>query len=789
MLNFLRKHQRIFFIVITATIVVSFCFFGTYSTLGQRETIPDREVVRGVDGTPIMQQELSVLCRLIENSPFDMIDWERRGMPNFLNDGVIEKDFLASGLAVMLAKSYFDEIKLDLDLRQQKIRQFRPYVHPRAAQVSAEGAWARFSPSLLEHLRMLKEKSEQATAETFALMSQLYLEQARMPPSILKQILTMQQNQMNVQPDPILANAELGLFGFKSIEDWFGPRFISLIAQFILNVAQIAEGNGYDIKIEEIRADLFQNIYQGYQHSSKNAQVSAEEVDHYYQMKIRHLNLDEKTLLGVWKKVMLFRRLFEDGSGSILIDPLAYQQFNRFAKENVHVSLYQLPQSLRLEDFRSMLKFQLYLEATAADPSRLRSDLRIPKQFASLEQIEKRVPELVERQIEIEWSEVSKEELSRSISVKETWEWEVIDQHWEQLKNNFPEIVHSDAQSIQERFVVLEKLDKKLRAKIDRFSRFKMVDEQPDKLRLALELAPVKTASVGLRMKGAIFPFKGVKDSMELVALLEKAALKSDAANQRLNEYTPDQEHYYRIQVVRCDENKRVLTFGEASKDGTLDKLLDKRLEDSYPDVRKRNMAHFQQNNGQWKPFKEVKDQIGKYHFADLLRSIEEQYRAYFGVLPGKEGELPLAFYSNARLLPFMHDVQSQLQANPEDATWISAEVAKMPASLSSQWLIERTEKVMERCTEVPFSKDEMFKLSPQQWSPVKIGERGTLAFYFVQEKGISSTSPLENIEQGHQALSFDTKRDMMLQILQKIQLKKAIDLSAATIEGAPSNS
>jgi GcvH upstream region-like protein len=786
MLNFLRKHQRIFFIVITTAIVVSFCFFGTYSTLGSREEIPDKEVVRGVNGSPIMQQELSALCRLIEKSPFDRSNWEKHGMPNFLNDGVIEKDFLASGLGVMLANHYFDELKSDLDLRMKKIRQFRPYVHPRAMQISAEGAWARFSPSLLERLHTLRAKNDPSTIETLALMSQLYLDEARMPPHILKQILSMQQDQLSVPPDPVLANSDLGLFGFKSMEDWFGPKFISLIAQFIFNAAQIAEENGYDVKTDEIRSDLYQNIYQGYQEISRNAQMTAEEADHYYQMKMRSLGLDETMLIKAWKKVMLFRRLFEDGGGSILIDPLAYQQFYQFAKENVHVFLYQLPSALQFADFRSMLKFQLYLESIATEPFRLRSDLRIPTQFASLEQIEKRTPELVERQIEIEWSEISKEELCRSISVKETWDWEVADPHWNLLKSHFSEIVTLNAESAQERLAALEKLDKKLRIKMDQFARLKMIDERTDKIKLALEIAPVKTSTVGLRTKGTVFPFTGAKDSSELIALLEKAALKNEAANpanERLSEYTPDREHFYRIQVIRREDTKKVLTFDEASKDGTLDKFLDKRLEESYPEVRKRNANHFQQSNGGWKPFKEVKDLIGKYLFADLLRAIEDQYRAHFGVLPGKEGELPLVFYSNARLLPFMQEVQSRLQSDPEDATWTMTETTKASTHLSSQWLIEKTEKVIERCTEVPFSKEEMFTLSSQQWSPVKIGERGALAFYFVKEKGISSTPLVDTVEQGHQILSFDAKRDMMLQILQKIRQKKAINLSVAIAE------
>ncbi len=770
MLNFLRKHQRIFFIVITTAIIVSFCFFGTYSTFGNRDEAPDRELVRGVGGAPIMQQELSALCRLIEHSPFDLTDGERSEMPNLLNDGVIEKDFLGNGLGVILAKQYFDEFQTDLDQRMHKIRQFRSYVHPRTIQISAEGAWSRFSPSLIEHLRALKEKSDPSTAETLALMSQLYLDQARMSPSILKQILNMQQNQLGAQPDPVLANSDLRLFGFKSIEDWFGPRFISLVGQFILNAAQIAEENGYQVKAEEIRSDLFQNIYQGYQQTSRNETMSAEEAEHYYQIKMRSLGLDETALLKVWKKVMLFRRLFDDASGSVLIDPLAYQHFDQFAKENVRICLYQLPQTLQFADFRSMLKFQLYLETLAADPSRLRSDLRIPKQLASLEQIEKRAPELIERRIEVEWSQVTKEELSRSISVKETWDWETVDANWNVLKTQFPEISETS----------LEKLDKKLRAKIDQFARSKMIGEQSDKIKRALDSAPQKTSTIGLRTKNTVFPFAGVKDGQDLALLLEKASKKGEASNteaEKLRFYTPDQEHYYCLQVLNRENTKKALTFEEAIKDGTLDKLLDHRLEESYMEIRKRNARAFQQSNGQWKPFKEVKDQIGKLLFAELLLSIENHYRAHFGVLPGKEGDLPLAFYSNARLLPFMHEVQSRLQSNPEDLTWIKTEGA---SDFAAQWLLEKTEKVMERCTQVPFSKDEMFQLSPEQWSPIKMGERGAMAFYFIKEKGASTTAPIESIEQGHQILSFDAKRDMMLHILQKIQQKKAILLSAA---------
>ena len=125
-------------------------------------------------------------------------------MPNFLNDGVIEKDFLSSGLAVMLSRSYFEEVRPDLDERIKKIHHFRPYAHPSSAQISAENAWGRFAPDFLKRFRLLKEKSHQPTSESLALMSQLYLDQAGLPPDLLRQILQMQQSRAGrpARPSP-----------------------------------------------------------------------------------------------------------------------------------------------------------------------------------------------------------------------------------------------------------------------------------------------------------------------------------------------------------------------------------------------------------------------------------------------------------------------------------------------------------------------------------------------------------------------------------------------------------
>jgi len=777
MLQFLRKYQKIFFLIITAAVIVSFCFFGTYSTLGPQGQVADREVVKGVCGKPILQQELTALCRLIESSPFDRAGLEKGRMPNFLSDGVIEKDFIASGLGVMLMRRYFDGLKGDLDTRIKKIKSFRPYTHPKMASLSVERIWGQFAPAMLEHFKALKMRSDQATTETLALMTQLYLDQLMLSPDMLKHVLHMQEEQLGIEKDPLLQHVDLSLFGFQSIEEWFGPAFVPLVGQFILNAAQVAEERGYAIKNEEVRAELYQNIYHGYQQLGEKTPLSAAEADQYYHRKMQGLGLDEPTLLSAWKKVMLFRRLFEDASGSVLIDRLAYEQFDRFAKEGVRVSLYQLPSALQLADFRSMLKFQVYLEGVAGE--KMRTELALPQQIASLEQIEKRAPELVQRKFTLEYRSVSKEDLAAGISVKETLEWEGENAHWEILRKKFSEVAQLKADSKEARLAALDKLDPKVRVKVDRFARLKMVEGEKEKIKAALADASIQSVTGGIRLKGGDLPFASGKDNRELLALLENASLKEEVPNvaaKQLQLYTPDEEHYYALTVISKESEKKVLTFTESAKDGTLDRMLDERLESAYSDVRRKNTSLFQDKNGEWRPFKEVKDQVGRYVFADLLKVIEQHYQEQSGVLPGISGELPLSFYSNARLLKHMREAKHHLEQNPDDPRWLKTEAAGDP--LLAEWRIEKKEQTLERCAQVSFSKEEMFALSAQNWSSVALGERGNLAFYFVHGKETSSVPPLEAVERGHQILSYDAKKDMMGLLLEKIEQKKAIALS-----------
>jgi hypothetical protein len=56
MLEFFRKYQRYFFILITIVIVISFSFFGTYSTLSNG-SFREQIAFTTVDGTDITRHE------------------------------------------------------------------------------------------------------------------------------------------------------------------------------------------------------------------------------------------------------------------------------------------------------------------------------------------------------------------------------------------------------------------------------------------------------------------------------------------------------------------------------------------------------------------------------------------------------------------------------------------------------------------------------------------------------------------------------------------------------------
>jgi hypothetical protein len=707
MLQFFRKYQKIFFIGITIVVVVSFCFFGTYSTFLPSGDRSDEEVGKGIGGRSIRAHEFTTLQHLLESSVVDRSSKE--GLPNLLNPGVIERDFLATGLALMLVKPYFATLKPELDSRVKRIHLFQPYL-------GLEGIWSIFSPEMSEHYQMLQARSDQATLESFALMSRLYLdERALPPPALLKQVLMMQQQKKGQEVDPQLEHIDLNLFGFKSLEEWFGPRFVPLVTAFILNAAELASLKGYEVSWDEVRGDLLQNIYKGYAQVTRRESLTAEEVHHYYLSKIRSLGVDEKTVLHAWKQVLLFHRLIEEGGGEALMDPLFYRQFDEFAADTVEADLYQLPPSLRFPDLLTMLQYQLYLEGISVEGVALRKTGALPLKLASLEQIEKKAPYLVEIPTELQWKSVTLDELERGISLREMESFELTDPVWLSLTQMFP-VLGKGNETTLERLESLAKIPQEKRSAVDKQAHGMLLRERPERVQSALDLAPLHTLSWGVRTGADFVGTLGTRETSDLLARLK------NAPEEQLISYQ-DGERFYEITILKRSSEKRLITGDAAERDGTLSRALSQILD-------KRSSQE---------------------EFADLIHTLK--------------GQAPNYAPHEARFYSLMRLAQERQRSS---LTPVSLVEDSHPCC--EEWRLEKSRKEWERKEVTPIPKEVLFALAPSTWSQLYREAGGGWVFCQMQEKKGVKTPPFASVEKGHQILSEDALRNLMGALVQRLE-------------------
>lgn len=783
MLGFFRKYQRYFFAVITVVIVISFSFFGTYSTL-QRNQYVDTTAFTTVDGTEIKRQELETLALFIGTDNEDKLLFGGAWGPNFLNDGVIKKDFLETGLAEILVAPYLNEIKIDLQPRHLREKHYKTYVHPHAKFVSAINAWSIVAPDIGENLLALQTLEDPATPEGFETRVKLFLAERRFPHPILRQVLRHQQRQYNwISSDPNLDRIDLALFGYYTLNDWFGPRLNRLVAEFIINAAIIAEQRGYEVSKEEALADLYRNAERSFQQNANNPKLGVASTDQYFAEQLRRMGLDQNKAVSLWRKVMAFRRLFKDLGSSVFVDPLTIQQFHEYVTETVEGDLYKLPDTLRFGDYHSLQKFETYLDAVANRPKEGMELLDVPESYKSAEEVVQNHPELVHRRFLLDVSKVEKKDLQVKVGVKETWNWEVQDDNWKKLKEKFPELGVKKGDNKEERFAALDQLDGKTRARVDAFAREEIVNEHPEWLSQALLEASTEKQIVGIRQKGDSAAFKGLKDPQQLIILLDKYPESQEA----LSEYTADGNTYYRITVLDRSTKPEVLTFAEADESGTIDEILNRQLEAHYEAIRERDSKTFRNEDGSWKPLPQVRLQVADSYFAKIL----DQIRKYYAEIktPGQQPQPMIGdFAASQRFYAFMQGLRERFSNNSKNIQeWVKEiqpqkndDTLPPREGLEEQWKIVKTEYKADRSTEnFPIDKEEAYALKSNEWSKVHTRANGEITFFQLKRKGPPDDLPglHEKVMQTQQLLSVDAQKILMRHLLEEMEAKNALSL------------
>ncbi len=733
MLNFFRKYQKIFFIFITIMVVISFVFFGTFSTFAAHEEMPERHIATAWDGSSITSTDIELMNRFLK-------DGAKEGgrAVNFLNGSIVHHDFLESGLATLLVERYWTDIKSDLESRFRKAKHFTSYAHPQVPFLSAKIVWEGYCPEMNELLEELKKTEGEVSPNHFSLLLKLYLAQTKLPPQLLKEILLRQQNQYSwIKPDPLLFHEDLSLFGFHSVEDWFGSKLMSLISQFIINASLYAEEKGFHPSKEEARADLLLNVQEGAQLYAQDKKVSLEEAQGYYYQMIQSLGTDESKAIVLWKKVLGFKHLFQEAARAVFLDSLALKQFHEFSRDCAQVALYQLPEALRFSDFPSLMKFQLYLESVSADKW---DESCLPKNFLPLSTIEKNTPQLVQEKFQLKVAQVTQDELMQKISLKQAWEWELEADHFADLQKAFPALALETGNKREDRFAALEKLESKERFKVDQAARKAILDLHLQWVDEALDKAAFHDEEVAIKKEVQSFPIDGVTDILEFGKLLEKE-------DPRLHHFTANEETYYRIQVMQKPKGKEILTFSSALQDGTLDLLLDQKLEAAYPAIRKKAPTEFLREDNNWKQFEQVKEQIGAHLYSKLFNNFKQKKRFW----------------------DFMESAKAEYKQGHREYA---------EKTIGKQWELVKSEISLKRKKQMDPLLEEAFQLKEGDFSIVHSQEDGAVCFFQLLERKQEKESSLEEVEEAQKALARDAQKKLMNQILNLFFERKLISLS-----------
>ncbi|MCP5490070.1 MAG: hypothetical protein H7A42_03010 [Chlamydiales bacterium] len=796
MLEFFRKYQRYFFIVIAVVIVISFSFFGTHQAITTPKGAQDRPIGMAVDGSQMRKKEIDEISRFLWSDRMDMQLTEKRVMPNFFNNGVIRKDFLSSGLGVMLVSEYFESIRGSFETRVEKHKHYHPYRHPTAPFISVESLWGQVLPIQKDNLDKFLKGNLPVDAHLFSLLVDLYLGETAFPPSILREYLMFQQKHYNwIQPDPALPQVDLNLFRCSSVEDWFGPDFMQLVSQFVHNAALIAKQKGYHVSREEARVDLFRNGYEALQVQNQSKEVDQVELSNLWKQQLMYLGMDEKAVLTVWQKVMLMRRLFEDYGHAALLDSHQYQKFHSYASKTALVDLYQLPPALQLKDFNTLLKLIYYSEAVSSGEMK---GFELPKKFISVERAKEKCPELVRSRFLIEVAEVHKKDLTLNVSLKEMWDWQLDPVNFKTLEKEFPELAVSRATDAESFFAALEKLSPEVHNKLDQASRLKIVERHPEWIAAALDEAHMTTKEITIAPNGHQAGLAGLENALELNKLLSIAALKgvveSDdqaiEARSALEQYSADGSTYYRIQILDRSPEMALMTFAEANECGALDMLLDTHLEKEYQKLRALNPTPFKTEKEEWKPFHQVQNEVGRMVYKNILQDIDQKV-TQVGVTVDQNRFTDLnGFYPKYSLYRYMQAAESDIRTKGATSSYLAkAELSPVEGKLSSrtpledQWKLTLETKVYKNSEKSPWFDESLFAMVEKGWSSVKALSDGKLSFFQLQEKQVPEETYLQEIKQGRQVLSLEAQRFLMVELLEELKAKDAIHLQQTDVE------
>lgn len=776
MLAFMRKHQKYFYAIITVVIVISFSFFGTYSTLSGN-SIHEQEAFTTVAGDSISRLDLEEMALFIGTDSNDKVLFGGIWGPNFLNNGVIQKDFLETGLAAILAENFSNDLQSDFKSRFARELRYEPYTHPQAKFLSSQSVWNYFAPAIATHLQSFQSAKDPLAPEAIDAKIQLFLAEKKFPSPYLSQFLRYQEKQhKSITHDPALEQQDFSLFGYHTTEDWFGSRFTRLISQFIFNAASIAEKKGYSVSKEEALADLKSNAEASFKENKDNPRIGVANSGEYFDQQLYRMRLDKAKAVKLWQKVLLFRRLFDDVNQSVFIDSLAYKTFDQNASEVAIGEVFRAPGALRFSDFQTLQRFETYLDVVSKRDRNEKNSLSLPKKFLTPEEVAKKTPELVQKQYQLQVASANKKDLQAKVTVKETLAWELDESNWKSLKQQFPELGLKKSETKDDRLKAIEELDSITRVRADQFARKEIVASHPEWLNAALDQASPQNLSVSLSLKGGHPAFEGLRNGEEFMKLLDRAEIGKTSPS--LEKVTFDDENFYRITVLEKSPQLEVLTFEKANQGSaveSLNRLRDEALEVAYIQLRSTHPEDYQNEDKSWKSLGEVKDKVALVHYNKILEGIKAQLKT-------REDSEKYQHLEGERLTPyrFIGEAENLMQQLKKDRNLApSLTVTGNATLLADQFKWVKEPLHLSRKSEKTLAQgDKLFKQAPQTWSPLVLAPNGDIYFSWVEAKQNDPIDPTllnDQVNRARFLLGNEAERTYLKTLLPELKERHAI--------------
>ena len=721
MFAFFRRYQRAIYFVITAVIILSFSFFGTYSafTSGRGD---DPVVLRTADGTKITRSEYSEYVHFLSTDS----QGGESGSYNALNDGVIPDDIIATGAGEVLAKRFASDVGPEWKLKFSREKAFLPYHHPKASFMSAMRIWNFFAPDMKKSFERFSSLNSDDPVELYRCKASLYLAEKSFPSARLRQMLIYQQQQLPwLEPDVSLETRPLGLFGYNQNSDWFGAQFIDKMCEFIIQAAGKARRDGMSVSSSEALSSLLQNAEKVVKQLPPSEGVTADEL---FRRTLRELNIDQSRAIAIWSDVLLFRRSLSDLPRDIVVNDQPFRSFMERESDARELDCYQLQPSLRCGSMRDLYKIQTWLGGVA---SHLEGDpLALPQDFLSTDEVAATYPEFVERRFVLNVSTVTLNELFKNIRVRDVWSWELEDGNWDILVKEIPSLASEKASESAERSHLLDGLSPQLRTRADMIAREHIVETHPEWLEKALDSATPKVQSVGIRLQGPLSAFAGIDNRQALIDELMKAPLGELVP--ALKGYTQNKKHFYSIQVMDRGQADTLVSLPDLLADGSLDRVLDRVLEGAYPTVRDEQPSDFRKGDDGWKSFAEVKEKVADAYFSSFISELDSAIFVWKKTVPAYSDWTDAKSARVAvRFLPQLSALGEKLRSGDESVcTAASFGASNREASvleerdLKDLWLLVKShERVLRRDLREKPHFSEAFFQSEGAWLPARYSQ------------------------------------------------------------------